>query len=255
VAKKKQIIKELKRPDQFVDFWTHAGNRIVAVVGPRRKPALSLAVAMVVVLVGAAIFEKWDGDKRITASEALAEIQKTANAELDTPTADPLEKKDVKDDAPHFKTAAERQAAVLKALDTFLAQHGGTALKDEALVMKGSQLLDARRFDDAVAAFRDALGAKLDARLRFLAHEGLGYAYEGKGDLDQALAAFGQLEGDASAFQGFYRDRALYQKARITERKGDKPGAAKLYQQVLDKVPDTLLHDEISDRLAVLEAK
>ena len=35
---KKKLVKELKQPDQFVDFWTHAWNRIVAVLGPRRKP-------------------------------------------------------------------------------------------------------------------------------------------------------------------------------------------------------------------------
>jgi hypothetical protein len=90
--------------------------------------------------------------------------------------------------------------------------------------------------------------------LRFLAHEGLGYAYEGKGELDKAVAAFGQLTGDATDFHGFYQDRALYHQARLSQIKGDKAAAVKGYRQILDKVPDTSMKDEIVDRLAVLEA-
>jgi hypothetical protein len=41
----------------------------------------------------------------------------------------------------------------------------------------------------------------------------------------------------------------------MSERKGDRAGAVKMYKEVLDKMPDSLLHDEITDRLAVLEAK
>jgi len=248
---KKKLVKELKQPDQFVDFWTHAWNRIVEVLGPRRKPLFAGLGALLGVITAAAIFQKVDDDKKIDASAAFATLEKAANPDLDTGTPSPL--KD--DDAPHFKTAADRQAAVLKQDDDFLAKYRTTGLKDEALIVKGGQLLDAGRYDEAIAAFDAAIGAKLDPRLRFLAHEGTGYAYEGKGDFDKAAAAFAALDEDAKQFQGFYRDRAVYQKARMTERKGDRAGAVKLYKEVLDKMPDSLLHDEITDRLAVLEAK
>ncbi|MES1209570.1 MAG: tetratricopeptide repeat protein, partial [Pseudomonadota bacterium] len=113
----------------------------------------------------------------------------------------------------------------------------------------------AGRFDDAIAAYQDALSNRLDERLRFLAHEGQGYAHEGKGDTDKALAAFAQISGDATAFGGFYQDAALYHKARLTEAKGDKSGAVAIYKQILDKVPETAMKDQITDRLALLEAK
>jgi tetratricopeptide (TPR) repeat protein len=250
---KKQLVKELKRPDQFVDFWTHAWNRLVAVFGPRRKPLLAGLGTLLGVITAAAIFNKIDDDKKIDASSAFAMIEKTATADIDSATPPPV--RDPADDAPHFKTGAERQTAVLKQLDEFLSKYGATDLKDEALVMKGGQLLDAGRFDDAITAFDAAVAAKLDTRLRFLVDEGKGYAYEAKGDFDKSADAFAALDGDSKTFQGFYRDRALYQKARLVERKGDKAGAVKLYKEVLDKMPDSLLHDEITDRLAVLEAK
>ena len=259
--KEKDLVKELKRPDQFVDFWTHTWNRVAAVMAPRRGPVVAGAVALALFIIGTLVFQKYDEGRKVDASDALVRIQKLATAELETAPSDakdapPKEpKSEPKDDVPHFKTVAERQAAVLKELDGFLAAHASTPLRDEALILKGSQLLDAGRFDDAIAAFDAAIAAKLDQRLRFLAHEGKGYAFEGKGDLDKAAAAFAELEGDASSFQGFYRDRAIYQKARITEKKGDKTGAVKLYREVMEKASDTQLKDEITDRLALLEAK
>jgi tetratricopeptide (TPR) repeat protein len=224
-------------------------------------------------LVGAAIFNFWDGNRRIEASRVLAHIQKIANAELlssgseakdsdskqegkQGKTGDKTDSPDAaKDGVPRFKTAPERQAAVVKELDLFLAGHAAWGLKAEALVMKGSALLGLGRHDDAIAAYQAALDGHLDVRLRFLAHEGQGYAYEGKRELDKALAAFGKIAGDAAAFGGFYSDRALYHKARLTEVKGDKAGAVAIYHQILDKIPGTTMKDEISDRLAVLEGK
>jgi tetratricopeptide (TPR) repeat protein len=261
VGKHKKIVKELKRPDQFVDFWTRTSHAIVAAVGPRRKPAIAVVVALAVVFVGSAIINAWDAGRRVTASRSLTHIQKMANAELlpaphegkDGETKD-VDAKDPKDDVPRFKTAGERQAAVLKELDQFLANGAASGLKAEALIMRGATLLDAGRRDDAIASYQAALSSKLDPRLRFLAHEGLGYAYEGKGDLEKARAAFGQLAGDATEFHGFYQDRALYHQARLSEIKGDKAAAVKAYRQILDKAPDTSMKDEIVDRLAVLEA-
>jgi tetratricopeptide (TPR) repeat protein len=255
----KKIVKELKRPDQFVDFWTHAWQRGVAFMGPRQKPAIAAGVALAVVLIGASLINFWDGTRHLDAARKLSRIQEIANAELlgeqEGQSSDSSDSAAKKDETPRFKTQAERQGAVLKQVDQFLAGAAAAALKAEALVIKGGALLAMDRFDDAIGAYQAALNARLDARLRFLAHEGQGYAHEGKGDLDGAAAAFGKLEADAGEFGGFYRDRALYQKARLAEMKGDRSGAVGIYKQILTKVPDTDLKDEITDRLALIEAK
>lgn len=253
MAKHNKIVKELKRPDQFVDFWTHAWNGVLAVLAPRRKPAIAALVAVAVVVIGASIFNYWDGSRHQVAARKLSHIQEIANADLLTDVPDP--RKDVKDQAPRFKTAAEREGAVLKELDQFVAADATAGLKDEALVMKGAALLTLARYDDALGAYQAALAAKLDARLRFLAVEGSGYAYEGKGDLDKALAEFAKLATDNGGLGGFYADRALYHQARLTALKGNREAAVALYKQILTKVPDTGLKDEITDRLALIEAK
>ena len=103
---------------------------------------------------------------------------------------------------------------------------------------------------------REAAGrASSTRRLRFLAHEGLGYAYEKKGKLAEAQATFAKLGGDAASLGGFYKDRARYHEARLAELQGNPGEAARIYHEVLDKNPTTSLRDEISNRLALLELK
>ena len=65
--------------------------------------------------------------------------------------------------------------------------------------MRGSLLLDLGRADEAQAIYEKLLAGKLDARLKFLAHEGLGYALERKGKLAEAQATFAKLGDDAAA--------------------------------------------------------
>ena len=245
--------KELKRPDEFVSFWT----RIAAGAGDFftiRKRAIVIGVtALATVIVGSIIFSAMAERKAIRASHALERVHKIAAADL-TPAGAPA-----KDDGlPHFKTEKERLEAALKELDGFLNAEPRNPLAAEARLERGALLLALGRADEAITTYQQVLGGKLDDRLRFLAHEGLGYAYEQKGDLDKAQAAFeqlGQLKGDSSAMAAAFKDRALYQKARIAELKGNRKDATKLYQEVLDKNPNTSLRDEVTNRLAALELK
>jgi tetratricopeptide (TPR) repeat protein len=267
VPKQKKIAKQLKRPDQFVDFWSRTSDRVGQLLEKRRKPALAAAVALAVLVVGNVIWEWYAGSERSSASAALARIERIALADLAPASATPpapgspddsmsdLLKASGDEDIPKFKTAPERRDAVLRELESFLKVHGRTDLADEALLMKGSELLAAGRHDDAIAAYRAALDKKLAPGLRYVAQEGIAYAYEAKGDLGKALEAFGALGNESEGAAGFYHDRSLYHRARITERKGDPAGAVKLYREVLDKSPDSALREQITDRLALIEAK
>lgn len=76
--------------------------------------------------------------------------------------------------------------------------------------------------------YEKLLSGKLDPRLKFLAHEGLGYALEKKGKLSEAQATFAKLGGDAASLGGFYKDRARYHEARLTELQGNPTEAARI---------------------------
>jgi tetratricopeptide (TPR) repeat protein len=248
--------KELKKPDQFVTFWTRFSAEAARVLASRGKAVAVGAAALAVVIVSMVAFTQVRARHAEHASQALARVDRIATADLlPADSATP-----VKDDGvPHFKTDKERLEGALKELDAFIAANPRSGLRAEALLHRGSYLIGLQRFDEAVATYQQLLGSDLEPALRFLAQEGLGYAFEAKGELDKAADAFTRLADlagkDSSKGEGFYQDRALYHKARIAEIKGNRADAAKLYREVLDKAPTTSLRDEISNRLAVLESK
>jgi tetratricopeptide (TPR) repeat protein len=251
--------KELKQPDEFVSFWTHAGQRATELANQYRRALLAASTALLTVVVGLIIFSNVSEHRAKTASDALARIARVATAELrpeGAPAAGPEGTPPADDGVPHFKTDKERAEAALKELDAFVAM-SGNPLRMEGKLQRGPLLLSLGRAPEAVSAYQEILSGRVDDRLRFLAHEGLGYALEAKGDLPGALAAFDKLTEDAAAFDntGFYKDRAGFHKARIAELQGNLTDAKKIYREVLDKNPTTSLRDEITNRLAILELK
>jgi tetratricopeptide (TPR) repeat protein len=242
--------KELKNPDQFVSFWTRVGHVLVA----RRHAVLGSVVGVVVAVILGFVVQTLMTKRAAELSGSFARIERVAAAELLPATGDAKDAK-FDDGLPHFKTEKERIEAALKEADAFLAAHGGSRLRPEALLLKARFLLALDRGADAAGIYRELLSGGVDQRLRFLAQEGLGYAEEAAGKLDEAAAAFSMLADEAERSGGFYRDRALYHKARLLQKKGDTKGAEKVFRDILEKTPRTPLRDEIDDRLATLEKK
>ncbi len=251
--------KELKQPDEFVSFWTHAGERASRIATDHRRALLIGSTMALTVIVGVVIFSNVSERRAKTASDALARVGRIATGELrpeGTPATNPDGTPLADDGLPHFKTDKERAEAALKELDAFIAT-SGNPLRLQGRLQRGPLLLSLGRAGEAVTSYQDILDGKIDARLRFLAHEGLGYALEAKGDLVAAVATFDKLTEDAAVFPdgSFYKDRAAFHKARIAELRGNADEAKKLYREVLDKNPTSSLRDEITNRLAVLELK
>jgi hypothetical protein len=244
--------KELKHPDQFVSFWSRAAVFVSAhkmvVIGS----ALGVLALGLIVWGGASFLAA----RAAKASYAFARIERIAGADLlGAPTA-PGEPPKADDGLPHFKTEQERLEAALKEADNFIGAYSGSRLKDEAQLLKARYLLTLGKAKDAASLYQALVTGSLDKRLRFLAQEGLGYSLEQSGQLDAAIAAFGALADDAQRSGGFYRDHALFNKARLLQQKsGGSKDAEKLFREILDKSPTTPLREEINDRLAALEGK
>jgi tetratricopeptide (TPR) repeat protein len=252
--------KELKQPDQFVSFWTRFSAQAGKFLNERRKPVLIGIGGLAGVVTATVIYGELHERSAMRASQALAHVEKVATADLIA--ADGTAPKE--DGLPHFKTDKERLEGALKDVETFMTADPRSPLRREAELQKAGLLLDLQRPDEAIPLYTEILSSRLDQNLRFLAQEGLAYAYEAKGDLDQAAAAFAKLgDGDSGKADAkgegvkvpFYRERSLYHQGRIAERKGNPAQAVKLYKEVLEKTPQSPLRDEISNRLAVLESK
>jgi tetratricopeptide (TPR) repeat protein len=246
---KKLTKKELKQPDQFVGFWQLAGARVGRWAAQNAKVLVISISALATLAVGSVVLTWVEEGRAAKASAALDRVEKIQAAEL---TASGIAPKN--DPVPRFATEKERSEAALAALEAHFKPNKGP-LAPEAQLIRGSMLLDLGRADEAQGVYEKLLSGKLDPRLKFLAHEGLGYALEKKGKLSEAQATFAKLGGDAASLGGFYKDRARYHEARLTELQGNPTEAARIYHEVLDKNPTTSLRDEISNRLASLELK
>jgi tetratricopeptide (TPR) repeat protein len=253
VPKRKISKKELKRPDQFVDFWTRTSAAVGNYTSSHMRALVVSLTALATVIAGSVALSQVSERRSIRAAEALDRVQRMANAEIATPGATPP----ADDGIPHLASEKAQLEAALKELDaSFSGPHG--TLHAEAMLVRGSLLLNLDRADEAVATYQTLLADNLDRRLHFLAEEGLGYGYERQGKLDDAQAAFTKLGNDAgggSGLDGFYKDRALFHQARIAELRSNPADAKRIYHEVLDKSPTTSLREEITNRLAALEMK
>jgi tetratricopeptide (TPR) repeat protein len=245
VAKKK-IKEELKQPDQFVGIATRVSTSIAEFANAHTRALVIGITTLATVIVGSVVLAQVSEGRHARASAALDHAQRVATAELTTPGGPPKE-----DGVPHFATARERNEAALKEIDGYFTG-SGVPLYLEALLVRGGLLLELDRADEATSVYEKLLNEKIDDRLRFLAREGLGYAYERKGKLPEAQAVFTKLADDSG---GFYKDRALYHEARLAELRGNPGDATRIYHEVLEKHPTTSLREDITNRLAVLELK
>lgn len=249
MATKKLSKKALKQPDQFVGFWQLASARVGRFAAKNAKVLVVSISALATVAVGMVVMS-WVAEGRAArASAALERVQQIAAAEL-APAGSPVKT----DNIPRYPTEKERLEGALAALDGHFKSMRGP-LGDEAALVRGGLLLDLGRADEAQATYQKLLDGRLEARLRFLAHEGLGYALERKGKLAEAQATFAKLGSDATTLGDFYKDRARYHEARLAELQGNPAEATRIYHEVLDKNPTTSLREEISSRLALLELK
>jgi tetratricopeptide (TPR) repeat protein len=249
VPKRRISKKELKRPDQFVDFWTRASNMVGEYVASHRRALIISLTALATVIGGSVAMTKVSEGRAVSAAEALDRVQRIAAVEVAAPGTTLAD-----DGLPHLPTQKAQLEAALKELDAaFGPSHG--PLHAEAMLVRGSLLLSLDRAGEAITTYQALLADDLDRRLHFLAQEGLGYGYEHEGKLAEAQTTFAKLGDDAGGMDGFYKDRALYHQARIAELRSNPADATRIYHEVLDKNPTTSLREEITNRLAALEMK
>jgi len=248
--------KELKKPDEFVSFWTRFGK----VIADHRRKVIVLIVT-VALIVGTAWGVTWfRGEQAAKATAAFARIERIATADLlpDKPDdkAKPAksEKTTEDDQVPRFKTEKERLEAASKEADAFVAAFGSEGLGRKALLGKAGRLLALGQPAEAARIYETLAAGETDANLRAVEQEGAAAASEAAGKLDDALRAYTQL-ADSQHGSTFYLDRALFAKARILEQQGKGKEAEQVLRDILSKVPKTPLRQQIDDRLAVLAEK
>lgn len=217
---RKKDIQAAKAPDAVLVNATSLFEWIV-----QRRYLLLGALAVIIVVVSVASFV--GGQKDDKRQDVGAKLS-AAMALTSRPVIEGATGKDT------FPSAEAKSKAVQAELEAVLKEGANTPAAEAASLALARLDLEAGQTDAAIAKFEAYLGSVKKGGLRLFALEGLGYAYEAKGDKAKASSTFAELK-DAGA-----PALALYHQARMAQESGNKDEARKLFEQVVadyDKEP------------------
>jgi len=232
---RKKDIQEAKRPDAVLE---RAGT-VFEWTLKNRKPLLGGLAALAVVIVGISLASASASSRRHELGTKLS----AAVEDLDRPVG-PATGEDKGEKT--FATKEDRQKAVDQAFGDLLKEHADSAVGAAARLQVARSALQAGKPDEAIANLESYLSGS-DQTLRLFAQENLGYAYEAKGDLEKAKAAFQRL-ADAGA-----PALALYHQARLAEKAGKKDEARAQYERVVHDFEKEAVAYEARGRLDLLD--
>lgn len=234
--------KELRGPDAFQKAGLQARQWL------EDKERLVVLAAAVVLLGGGgiAVASYLSNRGENEGSRALA----AALVVLDRPVRGESEPLADADAQPAFASQTEKDEGLIKELSNVRQKYP----RSRAAVVAALPIADANlrlgRPDEALKFFQDFLKASsVDAPLRAQALEGEGYAFEAKGQLDQALASFDELSRSKGEFLA---GMGLYHRARILAQQGKKQEAADALAQISTSFPNTPVARLAADRLTAL---
>jgi predicted negative regulator of RcsB-dependent stress response len=192
-----------------------------------------VGAVLAVVLLGVAGWLYWQNKQETEASVLLAKAVSDERARIGEPPKDDEDP----DPTPTFKTFEARRDAALEKYRQVEQKFPRTGAAILARLAEGSLLLDKKDSAGAIAAYTDVKNSPLaaaDNEVKGRALEGLGFAYELDGKLDDAMKTYKELENTVDV-RGF-KELALYHQARIAMAKGDKDKAKELLTTVRDRL-------------------
>lgn len=236
-SKKKQEQEELLADDAFLQKGSEGA-------GWFEKNFKIVLGAIAVVLVGVLVVQMMQAQSARAASQVTADLTEAVDAYRE---ATGLQKVLTSTAPESLKKEWKKVHDQLSELRAAHPDHGAAKL---AALYQADLARRLERYDEAVELYDVFLkSAKKDDALRFFALEGVGYALEGAGKNDEAIARFDEL----AKTQEFYKDYALKHKARVLEKKGDTTGAVAAYQAIVDMDPASPLKSFAENRLKALK--
>jgi tetratricopeptide (TPR) repeat protein len=246
-SESKMTRKELKAPDEFQKLGQQA---MPFMVTHQRTIVIGIVGVVVVAGIAGLIIEfgkKGQDSARNDFAATLKVLQRPVNA---NPTA---AKEDATEEPP-FKSEAEKDEAVVKALTDFRVKAKGTRAATNAALPLGQALLRQGKAQEALDALNEYLGGSDQSDpLRPTALEGKGYALEEKKDYDQALQAFDQLARENKS--DFMKGMGLYHRGRVLLLQGKAEEGTKQLVEVPNVAPNTAAARLAADRIALLASQ
>lgn len=237
--------KELRQPDEFqklgaeaLPFLEKHGQQVAIAVG-------GVLLVGLVIAIGFSMSGRGEEAAARDFGASLKVLERTVNA---TST-------EVKPgEEPPFKTEAEKDEAIIKALTDFRTRHPGTKAAVSAALPLGQAHLRQNKPDQALP-LADEFINKADPAdpLRPAAYEARGYALEAQKKYDDALNAFDLLAKENKT--DFMKGMGLYHRARMLLLKGDTTAAAKTLSEIEGAAPNSAAARLAKDRITTLTAQ
>jgi tetratricopeptide (TPR) repeat protein len=153
-----------------------------------------------------------------------------------------------------FASQKEKDEAIVAALTRFRDEHRRTRSATTAALPLAQSLSRLGRFDDALKTYDEYLeSAPSGDPLRAAAVEGKGYAYEAKGQLDDALREYDQLARMQNT--EFLEGMGLFHRARILILQGKKDEAAKALSEIPPAFPNSAAARMATERMNLLASQ
>jgi tetratricopeptide (TPR) repeat protein len=219
MAGKKKISKKelLKKPDEFITFSNRSFNWI------RHHARLTFAIVSGLILVVVFFFGLTTYQKR---QDRLSHEKYFAALEI----GDPDQK--------------------LKRLEEVVNNYPRTRAAQAARVSLADLYYQKKDFPRAIIAYRSALEkGDFSGDIKTLILGNLAYAYEQKGDLQQAVSAFSKITQDK---ENILQEESLLNLARVYLKMGKKTEAKATYQNFLKTFPKSPYLILVKDKLAGL---
>jgi hypothetical protein len=223
------------------------------------KRRSQIGATLGVLALGTACFFGWNyyrASRELSASDLLAKGVMAEFAPVKSGEEDATDQKRIQ----FFASEDDKQKAALAAYAEAKAKYGDTGPGILARLGEAGVYLDRREWDQAIAAYTDVRNhplANVDSNVRLRCIEGLGYAREGKGTLDDARRSFEELmnmDGVKSA-----KPLGLYHLARLDAGQGKNAEAITKLKAARDAITQPgapsarYLHDNIEKLLGRLD--
>lgn len=201
--------------------------------GQKHRGQIASAIAIAIAVGGIAFgVSYYRANKEEQATAIVAKGVTAELAPLRTGDEDPEIARRLK----FYGSEAEKQAEALAAYGEARAKFGDTGPGILARLGEAGVFLDKKDWDQAIAAYNEVKGTSLaaaDTSIKMRCLEGLGYAKEGKGLVDDARAAFNEL---ANLDVKGSKPLGMYHMARLDVAKGDKPAAIEKLKVARDAI-------------------
>jgi predicted negative regulator of RcsB-dependent stress response len=197
-----------------VDTTDHVMDRFeiaLAWADQHRKIAVGALVALVVGVAGIMYYQSYQTRIAESAAQQLSQLRLGAQG-------------------------AESPDAMRAALQTFVAQYGGTRFGDEARIILGDLELRRDSIDRAIAVLAPIASGSMERPETFNAAQMVASAYEQKGDVDGALDWYGRLESGARF--DYQRLWALGEQARVLADAGRYGRSVEAYEALIELTSD-----------------